>query len=163
MSLELLASSITSKSGKPYKNYRSDAIQMGMKLLKDEKKAGKMKANNCAELLPLEIDKIPKETISKDPAKVCDQRLQQFLRCLSSTPKGGSGERVVAAAHAVWNKLLEGKPYTRKQLVAATSYKGTNSSGFEAIMKALNVLKFVEGKGQSSFTDKVFPYGRPKV
>mmetsp|Transcript_9286 Transcript_9286/g.22539 ORF Transcript_9286/g.22539 Transcript_9286/m.22539 type:complete len:283 (-) Transcript_9286:95-943(-) len=158
--LDVLASSITSKNGKPYKNPRSDAIQMGMRLLKKQGKAEKG-PGNVARLLQSEIDRIPREEISKDPAKVMEQRLHQFLDRLSSNPKGGAGEKIVEAAKQVWRKLSDGKAYSRKQLVAVTSYKATNSSGFEAIMKVLNELKFVDGKGQSSFTDKVFPYGRP--
>mmetsp|Transcript_16394 Transcript_16394/g.33752 ORF Transcript_16394/g.33752 Transcript_16394/m.33752 type:complete len:175 (+) Transcript_16394:3-527(+) len=157
--LDVLASSITSKSGKPYKNPRSDAIQMGLKLLKKEGKAEKNGGN--ARLLKSEIDQIPKEEILKDPAKVLEQRLKQFLERLASNPKGGTGDKLVTAAQQVWDKLCDGKAYTRRQLVAVTSYKGTNSSGFEAIMKVLNELKFVDGKGQSSFTEKIFPHGRP--
>ena len=61
MPLDKLASSIKSKrTRKPYTNYRSDAIQLGMKQLKDEGKANKtkVKTNDYAELLPSEIDKI---------------------------------------------------------------------------------------------------------
>mmetsp|Transcript_9287 Transcript_9287/g.22541 ORF Transcript_9287/g.22541 Transcript_9287/m.22541 type:complete len:134 (-) Transcript_9287:95-496(-) len=133
---------------------------MGMRLLKKQGKAEKG-PGNVARLLQSEIDRIPREEISKDPAKVMEQRLHQFLDRLSSNPKGGAGEKIVEAAKQVWRKLSDGKAYSRKQLVAVTSYKATNSSGFEAIMKVLNELKFVDGKGQSSFTDKVFPYGRP--
>ena len=111
--------------------------------------------------MPPEIDKIPKEEISKDPAKALEQRFQQFLDRLAKHKKGGTGENVVKAAKAVWNKLQDGKAYSRKELVARTSYKGTNSSGFEGIMKVLGELHFVEGKGKSSFTDRVFPHGRP--
>lgn len=158
--MDILASSITSKLGKSYKNPRSDAIQMGLKLLKAQGKAEKNATS--ARLLQSEIDRIPREEIAEDPAKVLEQRYQQFLDRLASNPKGGKGEKVVMAASRVWAKLCDGKAYTRKQLVQVTSYKGTNSSGFEAIMKVLNELRFVEGKkGQSSFTDKVFPHGRP--
>ncbi|OEU12550.1 hypothetical protein FRACYDRAFT_243802 [Fragilariopsis cylindrus CCMP1102] len=74
--MDILASSITTKAGKPYKNHRSDAIQEGMKLLKAQGRAEKTKGNL-------------------------------------------------------------------------------------GIMKVLTQLKFVEGKGKCSFTDKIFPHGRP--
>lgn len=161
--LDILAASITSKSGKPYKNHRSDAIQEGMKLLKAQGKAEKTggNKNSVARLLQSEIDKIPKEKISKDPNQVVKQRKAQFLLSLENHPKGGSGEKVTDAATDVWNKLLDGEEYTRKELVADTTYAGTNSTGFEAIMKVLIQLKFVEGKGKCSFSDKIFPHGRP--
>jgi hypothetical protein len=157
--IDILASSITTKAGKSYRNHRSDAIQEGMKLLKAEGKAEK--DGGVARLLQSEIDKIPKEKISKDPEQVVKQRKAQFLLSLEHHPKGGSGEKVTEAATAVWNKLLDGEAYTRKELVADTTYKGSNSTGFEGIMKVLTQLQFVEGKGKCSFSDKIFPHGRP--
>jgi hypothetical protein len=160
--MDILAPSITTKAGKPYKNHRSDAIQEGMKLLKAQGRAEKTKGNlGVARLLQSEIDKIPKEKISTDPHQVVKQRKAQFLRSLENCPKGGSGETITDAATIVWNKLLDGDAYTRKELVADTSYKAANSTGFEGIMKVLTQLKFVEGKGKCSFTDKIFPHGRP--
>ena len=67
----------------------------------------------------------------KDPEQVVKQRKAQFLLILKNHPKGGSGEKVTVAATAVWDKLLDGKAYTRKELVADTTYVGSNSSGFE--------------------------------
>lgn len=113
-------------------------------------------------MLQSEIDKIPREVIAKDPAKVLEARFQQFLDRLASKSKGGSGASVTEAAERVWKKLCDGKAYSRKELVEVTSYKGTNSSGFEAIVQVLNELKFVEGKGKCAFTAKVFPHGRPR-
>jgi hypothetical protein len=160
--MDILASSITTKAGKPYRNHRSDAIQDGMKLLKAQGKAEKTRGNlGVARLLQSEIDKIPKEKISNDPEQVVKQRKAQFLLSLENHPKGGSGEKITEAATAVWNKLLDGKAYNRKELVSDTSYSGTNSTGFEGIMKVLTQLKFVEGKGKCSFSDKIFPHGRP--
>ena len=161
--MDILAALITSKKGKPYTNHRSDAICEGLKLLQAQNKAEKIKHGKvgAARLLPPEIDKIPKEEISKDPVKVLEQRFQQFLGRLAKHKRGGTGEMVVKAAKAVWKKLQDGKAYSRRELVATTSYKGTNSSGFEGIMKVLGQLNFIEGKGKSSFTDKVFPHGRP--
>merc|ERR1712238_281882 len=139
----------------------------GMKLLKAEGKAEKVvggsngKKGGCAlaRLLPLEIGKIPKETISKDPNKNLEVLYTKFISRLESHPKGGSGKTVIAAALVVWNKLLDGHEYSRKELVTDTTYKGTNSSGFEAIMKVLLELHFVEAgktKGKSSFSDKIY-------
>jgi hypothetical protein len=133
-----------------------------MKLLKAQGRAEKTKGNRgVARLLPSEIDKIPKEKISTDPHQVVKQRKAQFLISLENCPKGGSGETITDAATIVWNKLLDGNAYTRKELVADTSYKAANSTGFEGIMKVLTQLKFVEGKGKCSFSDKIFPHGRP--
>ena len=160
MPMDILAASITDKRGKPYRNHRSDAIVEGMKRLKAEGKAEKSKG--VGKLLQVEIDKIPKEVISKDPAKILKQRRAQFLERLAKHKKGGTGATVVEAANAVWNKLEDGQSYSRKELVAMTSYKGTNSSGFEGIMKVLVESGMIESThGKSRFTDKVFPYGRP--
>lgn len=164
--LDVLAASITTKKGKPYTNHRSDAICEGLKLLQAQSQAEKIKYGNtgAARLFPAEIAKIPKEVICKDPAKVLKQRYQQFLERLAGNKKGGKGETIRLAAKAVWKKLEDGKAYSRKELVAVTAYKGTNSSGFEAIVKVLIELTFVEGtgkKGQLTFTSKVFPHGRP--
>lgn len=158
--MDILAGSITDKRGKPYRNHRSDAIVEGMKHLKAEGKAEKSKG--VARLMQAEIDKIPKEVISKDPSKVLEQRKIQFLERLAKHKKGGTGATVVEAANAVWNKLRDGQFYSRKELVAMTSYKGTNSSGFEGIMKVLLEIGMIESRnGKNRFTDKVFPYGRP--
>lgn len=153
------------KRGKPYTNYRSDAIQDGLKLLKAEQKAEKTRIINskigAARLMASEINKIPKEEISKDPTKVLEQREHQFLDRLANHKKGGTGKTVVNSAKAVFRKLKDGKAYSRKELVKVTSYKATNSSGFEGIMKVLYEMKLVEGKGKTTFTSKVFPHGRP--
>ena len=163
--MDELAGLITNKNGKPYTNHRSDAIMEGIKRLKAQNQAEKVKYKNmgAAKLTDEEINKIPKEEISSDPQKVLDQRLAQFLEKLSRHKKGGNGAKIVSAANAVWEKLLDGKPYTSKQLVGATEYSGTNSSGFEAIMVTLKASGMVEAKakGKYSFTEKVFPHGRP--
>ncbi len=163
--MDELAASITNKRGKPYTNHRSDAIVEGLKRLKAEGQAEKIKfkSTGAAKLTQSEIDKIPKEEISSDPQKVLEQRREQFLERLSRHKKGGKGARIVGAANAVWNKLLDGKAYTSKQLVAATDYTGTNSSGFEAIMVTLKKKDFVAAKekGKYAFTNKVFPHGGP--
>ncbi len=162
--LDILAGSIKDKRGKPYTNHRSDAIVEGMKRLQKDGHAERIAhgKTGAAKLTDAEIAKIPKEVISKDPSKVLEQRRVQFLERLARHKKGGTGETVVAAANAVWNKLQDGKAYSRKELVAVTSYKGTNSSGFEGIMKVLSETGMIEGKGKSQFTDKVFPHGRPE-
>ena len=160
MPMDILAASITDKRGKPYRNHRSDAIVEGMKRLKAQGKAQKSKG--AGKLLQAEIDKIPKEIISKDPTKVLEKRRTQFLERLARHKKGGTGATVVEAANAVWNKLQDGQSYSRKELVAMTSYKGTNSSGFEGIMKVLLESGMIESTlGKSRFTEKVFPHGRP--
>jgi len=49
-----------------------------------------------------------------------------------------------------------------KEVLFATGYAGTNSTGFEQIMKALKELDFVEKEGKKvRFADKLFPLGRP--
>lgn len=165
--MDMLAASITSKAGKPYTNPKSDAIQEGMKRLKMEGKAEKVAGRggkgNCgvARLLPAEIDKIPKEKISHDPEKAMKGLYDRFLWKLGQVPKGGTSVAIQTAAAIVWNKLLDGHAYTRKELVGGTDYSGTNSSGFEAIMKALTLLNFVEGKPKCSFTVKVKRYSIP--
>ena len=163
--MDVLAASITNKRGKPYTNPRSDAIVEGMKRLKTEGQAEKIKfkSTGAAKLTQTEIEKIPQEEISSDPQKVLEQRREQFLERLSRHKKGGKGAKIIGAANAVWNKLSDGKPYTAKQLVAATDYTGTNSSGFEAIMVTLKKTDFVaaEEKNKYAFTNKIFPHGRP--
>ncbi len=160
-----LAISITNKKGKPYTSYRSDAIAEAMKRLKAQNKAEKIKYKNtgAARLTEEEINKIPKEEISSDPQKVLEQRHAQFLEKLSRHKKGGNGKKLVSSAKAVWDKLLDGKAYTSKELVSATEYSGTNSSGFEAIMGTLKASDMIEAKskGKYSFTEKIFPHGRP--
>ena len=114
-------------------------------------------------MLPPEIKKIPKEVISRNPQKVIEKRFEQFLSRLAESKKGGKGTTIVNAAGSVWDKLLDGKEYDRKQLVEVTSYKGTNSSGFEAIMKVLLKHSMIEANGKKyRFTEKVFPFGRPE-
>lgn len=163
--MDELAGSITKKDGKPYTNHRSDAIMEGIKRLKTQNQAEKIKYQRigAAKLTEAEINKIPKEKISSDPQKVLKQRCQQFLEKLSRHKKGGKGEKIVAAANAVWDKLLDGDAYSSKQLVAVTGYSATNSSGFEAIMVTLKSSGMVanKGKGKYAFTEKVFPHGRP--
>ena len=161
--MDALASSIKNKKGKPYTNHRSDAIADGMKRLVAQDQAEKVKYGKigAAKLSQSEIDKIPKEVISKDPVKVLEQRFVQFLDRLAKEKKGGRGEVVVDAAHIVWKKLSDGKAYSRKELVAKTPYKATNSSGFEGIMKVLTQMDFIEGKGKCQFSAKVLPHGRP--
>lgn len=162
--MDVLAASIQNKKGQPYTNYRSDAIAEGIKLLKAQDKARKVShgETGAAKLLPKEIAKIPKEIISKDPQKVLEQRRQQFLNRLADHKKGGKGTTVVTAAHAVFDKLSDGRAYSRKELVQVTPYKATNSSGFEGIMLVLKEIKYIDNSGgKCAFTDKVFPHGRP--
>jgi len=161
--MDLLASSITNSKGKAYTNHRSDAIVGGIWYLEQQDQAKKVAYGKAgaAVLLQSEIDKIPKEVISKDPAKVLEMRRKQFLERLATHKKGGTSPKIVGAANAVWEKLSKGKAYSRKELVKVTDYGGTNSGGFEAIMITLLKLKFAEGSPKMAFTDKVFPHGRP--
>jgi len=166
MPLDILAGLTMGVKGKPFTNHRSDAIQEGLKLLKSRNQAEKVKGAGevgIAKLMQSEIAKIPKEVISSDPKKVLEQRYKQFIDRLAKHKKGGTNENLVTSAKRVWDKLLDGNSYTSNELVAETHYKGTNASGFEAIMMVLKALNFVGNRTPYFFTDKVFPHGKPKA
>jgi hypothetical protein len=67
------------------------------------------------------------------------------------------------AVHAFWDLLIDGGLHTVQELLTATEYKRTDSAGFKNIMKACKQFDLCKKEnGAYSFTDKVFPFGRPE-
>jgi hypothetical protein len=143
-----------------YKNPRSDAFADAIKLLCEDGMVEKTK-EDCS-FSEAGRKKYTKET---KPAENREEAWQMFWdqydSALKANPKAKSA-KAREAASIVWNKLKDGKGYTRKVLVGLTEYKGINSTGFEGPMACLNNLGFIQTNNTKiSFTDKMFPFGRP--
>ena len=143
-----------------YKHPRSDAIADAMKLLvKDgvvEKTRGICKFTSAGVK-----EHAPEETPASNPEEAMQRFWDHFQTKLASLANG-KGAKCQEASKAVWDKLKDGKAYSKKELVKTTSYAMERSSGFEAIIKALNQLKFLDKvDGKVEFAPKLFPFGRP--
>lgn len=148
-----------------YKCARSDVIIEAVKaLVKD----GLMtKTSGSCKLTAVGIERYaPKIKPCESPEEAMDQFWNQFLMKLSSDPKT-SGRNVAEAARVVWDKLKDGNYHSREALVALTTFGMVRSTGYGEMMSALGQrqLGFTENgqNGTIRFTDKVFPFGRPKV
>ncbi|KAL3935900.1 MAG: hypothetical protein SGARI_002780 [Bacillariaceae sp.] len=66
------------------------------------------------------------------------------------------------ALDKVWNILADGSSHSNETLFTAAGYKRADSKGYAVIMKWGKKLGLIEkSSGEVSFTDKVFPFGRP--
>lgn len=63
----------------------------------------------------------------------------------------------------VWDKLADGKGHTSEELMEVAGYQRKDSNGFKQINKWFKKMSLTErNNGLVYFTDKVFPFGRPK-
>jgi hypothetical protein len=143
-----------------YKHPRSDAVADAMKLLVKDGLVAKTKGT--CKFTETGIERyVPKEIPVVNPEEAMKRFWQHYQTKLESQ-KGGSGAAAQAAAKAVWAKLAGGQGYSKKELVAVTTYSMERSSGFEAIMKTFKELSFTEiVQGKVFFADKMFPFGKP--
>jgi len=143
-----------------YKNPRSDAIYAAVKVARETGVFTKTKG--VFRLTDQGIQNhVPKEIPPANPEEALEKFWMQLEKKLSSGAKS-KGKAIRTAAFLVWNLLKDGKSHDMANVLSVTGYKGRNSTGFEQVIKALKELKFIEkGDNKVSFTDKLFPFGRP--
>lgn len=143
-----------------YKHVRSDAILAAKKLMK----AGEMGTVN-GKTCKLTEKGIEELVPDMKPAKNPEEAMAQFWNHLEmklSMEQKTKNDKAKTSARAIFDKLADGKGYTKKELLKLTHYGMERSTGFPETFKAMKDLEFTQQNGQKvSFTDKLFPFGRP--
>ena len=79
-----------------------------------------------------------------------------------SLEKKTASDKAKNSAQQMFDQLKDGKQYTKQELLAVTHYGMERSTGFPETLKAMKELQFLQhDNSKYSFTDKMFPFGRP--
>ena len=143
-----------------YKNVRSDAVAAARKLMAADDKAVYNKGNVKFTERGIE-EFVTAMKPAANPKEALEMFWNHFEAKLSNT-KNATSDKARESARSIFDKLADGKAYTKKQLLEVTHYGMERSTGFPETLKALaqiNLTQTVDGK--IAFDDKLFPFGRP--
>ncbi|CAB9516686.1 expressed unknown protein [Seminavis robusta] len=144
-----------------YKNVRSDAIAAAKKLMKADDKAELVSGGKACQLTEIGVKEfVPDEKVAESPEEALTQFWTHLTMKLSSDKKT-SNDKALDSAKKMWDLLATGKAFTKQELCDVTHWSMVRSTGFPEIIKAMKDLQFVDGEKELSFTDKLFPFGRP--
>lgn len=142
-----------------YKGVEGKAFRTAIKELKDQGNIQKSKDEITITAEGIKILPKPKGT----PAKPTNESTQaKILEMLIKDRKGLPSEEKITK---VFNKMLDGKAHSKKNLAHVAGYAGTDSKPFVNLMRKMKVYFQGEGKGGIvQFSEsKVFPFGPPGV
>jgi hypothetical protein len=143
-----------------YKHVRSDAILAAKKLMQAGGLA-QISGGNCMLTERGRKELVPNVKPADNPEEAWKQFWDHLVVQLSRDSKTAS-DKAQGSAENMFNLLKDGKSYTSVELLAVTHYGMVRSTGFPEIIKAMKDIKFVEqSNGTYSFTQKMFPFGRP--